>query len=59
MIGGSKLSSFKIGEPKLQIVENIGAKTAIKPSKNNIKWCSRKKLNFFLKKKIVKVTNQM
>jgi hypothetical protein len=31
MIGGPKLSSFKIGGPKLQKVENRGTKTAIKP----------------------------
>jgi hypothetical protein len=30
MIGVPKLSSFKIGEPKLQKVENRGTKTAIK-----------------------------
>jgi hypothetical protein len=34
MIGGPKLSSFKIGGPKLQKVENRGTKTAIKPKKN-------------------------
>jgi hypothetical protein len=33
MIGGPKLSSFKIGGPKLQKVENRGTKTAIKPLK--------------------------
>jgi hypothetical protein len=31
MIGEPKLSSFKIGRPKLQKVENRGTKTAIKP----------------------------
>jgi hypothetical protein len=30
-IEGPKLSSFKIGETKLQKVENMGTKTAIKP----------------------------
>jgi hypothetical protein len=31
MIGGPKLSSFKIGKLKLQKVENRRTKTAIKP----------------------------
>jgi hypothetical protein len=31
MIGGSKLSNFKIGEPKLQNGKNMGTKTAINP----------------------------
>jgi hypothetical protein len=31
VLGGPKLSSFKIGGPKLQKVENRGTKTAIKP----------------------------
>jgi hypothetical protein len=31
MIGGPKLSSFKIGGPKLQKIENRNTKTAIKP----------------------------
>jgi hypothetical protein len=34
MIGGSKLSSFKIEGPKLQKVKNRGTKTAIKPNFN-------------------------
>jgi hypothetical protein len=32
MIGGTKLSSFEIGGPKLQKVENRGTKIAIKPN---------------------------
>jgi hypothetical protein len=31
VLGGPKLSSFKIGGPKLQKIENRGTKTAIKP----------------------------
>jgi hypothetical protein len=33
MIGGPKLSNFKIGGPKLQNDENRMTKTAIKPKK--------------------------
>jgi hypothetical protein len=33
VLGGPKLSSFKIGGPKLQKVENKRIKTAIKPKK--------------------------
>jgi hypothetical protein len=40
MIGGSKLSSFKIGRSNLQKIENRGTKTAVKP-KNFMRDCSK------------------